>query len=79
MPLKSGERAEIRQLRLSEEQPTAEQIMWAYYQTERAKGRMPTGAELDRIVGTNNYGRRVLRRWRRAGRIVEDARVTMTA
>lgn len=45
-------------------EPTAEQRMWAYYASERSKGRTPTGAELDRIVGTNNYGRRVLRRWR---------------
>ncbi|MEY7972581.1 DUF2637 domain-containing protein [Saccharomonospora xinjiangensis] len=45
-------------------EPTAEQRMWAYYVTERAKGRTPTGAELDRIAGTNNYGRRLLRRWR---------------
>ncbi|TKG66252.1 DUF2637 domain-containing protein [Prauserella endophytica] len=48
-------------------EPTAEQRMWAYYVTERAKGRTPTGAELDRIAGTNNYGRRVLRRWRETG------------
>ncbi|PKW14290.1 DUF2637 domain-containing protein [Saccharopolyspora spinosa] len=48
-------------------EPTAEQRMWAYYHTERAKGRTPTGAELDRIAGTNNYGRRVLRRWRTRG------------
>ena len=34
--------------------PTAEQRMWAYYQSERVKGRAPTGAELDRIAGTNN-------------------------
>lgn len=47
-------------------EPTAEQRMWAYYLTERAKGRTPTGAELDRIAGTNNYGRKVLRRWRQA-------------
>ena len=46
---------------------TAEQRMWAYYVTELAKGRAPTGAELDRIAGTNNYGRKVLRRWRQAG------------
>jgi hypothetical protein len=43
--------------------------MWAYYVTERAKGRTPTGAELDRIAGTNNYGRKVLRRWRQAGNL----------
>lgn len=48
----------------SPEQPTAEERMWAYFQSERAKGRTPTGAELDRIAGTHNYGRRVLRRWR---------------
>ncbi|GAA5169245.1 MULTISPECIES: DUF2637 domain-containing protein [Pseudonocardiaceae] len=48
-------------------EPTAEQRMWAYYVTERSKGRTPTGAELDRIAGTNNYGRRVLRRWRTVG------------
>ena len=47
-------------------EPTAEQRMWAFYVTEQAKGRVPTGAELDRIAGTNNYGRKVLRRWRQA-------------
>jgi hypothetical protein len=46
---------------------TAEQQMWAYYQAERAEGRIPTGAELDRVAGTNNYGRRVLRKWRDTG------------
>jgi hypothetical protein len=50
-------------------EPTAEQRMWAYYVMERAKGRTPTGAELDRIAGTNNYGRKVLRRWRQAGHL----------
>ncbi|WP_102937544.1 DUF2637 domain-containing protein [Streptomyces malaysiensis] len=49
--------------------PTAEQIMWAHYQREQASGRTPTGAELDRVAGTNNYGRSVLARWRRIGRI----------
>jgi hypothetical protein len=34
--------------------------MWDHYQAERARGRTPTGAELDRIAATNNYGRRVL-------------------
>ncbi len=51
---------------------TAEQRMWAYYVTERPKGCMPTGAELDRIAGTNNYGRRVLRRWKNSGRVTDD-------
>jgi hypothetical protein len=52
-------------------EPTAEQRMWAYYVTEQAKGRTPTGAELDRIAGTNNYGRRVLRRWKQHGKTAE--------
>lgn len=53
----------------SPDEPTAEQRMWAYYVTERSKGRIPTGAELDRIAGTNNYGRRVLRRWLQTGQL----------
>jgi len=48
---------------------TAEQRMWAHYMTEPVRGREPSGAELDRVAGTNNYGRRVLRRWRDAGHI----------
>jgi hypothetical protein len=51
---------------------TAEQRMWAYYTSERSNGRTPTGAELDRIAGTNNYGRRVLRRWKTADRSPAD-------
>jgi Protein of unknown function (DUF2637) len=47
----------------------AEKIMWEHYERERAAGRTPTGAELDRIAGTNNYGRSVLARWRRNGRL----------
>jgi hypothetical protein len=31
--------------------------------------RTPTGAELDRVAGTNNYGRTVLRQWRNEGRL----------
>lgn len=54
-------------------EPTAEQRMWAYYVTERSKGRTPTGAELDRIAGTNNYGRRLLRRWTQNGLIRESS------
>jgi hypothetical protein len=50
-------------------EPTAEERMWAYYQAQRARGRAPSGAELDRIVHTNNYGRRVLHRWRADGRL----------
>jgi hypothetical protein len=43
---------------------TAEQRMWEYYVGERACGRTPTGGELDRVAGTHNYGRRILRKWR---------------
>ncbi|SDC20458.1 Protein of unknown function [Actinokineospora iranica] len=48
-------------------------VMWAHYQAARAAGRTPTGAELDRIAGTRDYGRAVLARWRRTGRIPADA------
>lgn len=49
--------------------PTAEALMWEHYHRELARGRRPNGAELDRVAGTNNFGRAVLRRWRQAGRI----------
>lgn len=50
-------------------EPTAQEVMWAHFQREQARGRTPTGAELDRVAGTNNYGRTVLRQWRDEGRI----------
>jgi hypothetical protein len=50
-------------------EPNAEKVMWKHFQQQQAAGRTPTGAELDRVAGTNNYGRAVLARWRRAGRI----------
>ncbi|MCT9083907.1 DUF2637 domain-containing protein [Streptomyces fulvoviolaceus] len=50
-------------------QPKAEQVMWDYFKNERAADRTPTGTELDRVAGTNNYGRAVLRQWRRTGRV----------
>jgi hypothetical protein len=50
-------------------EPTAQEIMWAYYLKEQEHGRTPTGAELDRVAKTNNYGRTVLRQWREQGRI----------
>jgi hypothetical protein len=49
--------------------PSAEQAMWEHFVREQTRGRTPTGAELDRVAGTNNYGRTVLRRWRNQGRI----------
>ena len=39
------------------EEPTAQEVMWAHYLREQARGRVPTGAELDRVASTNNYGR----------------------
>lgn len=47
----------------------AEEVMWAHYQQELREGREPSGAELDRAAGTNNYGHAVLARWRRSGRV----------
>lgn len=55
------------------ERPTATEVMWAHYERELAAGRVPTGAELDRVAGTNNYGRAVLARWRRSGRLADPA------
>ncbi|HEV2780213.1 MAG TPA: DUF2637 domain-containing protein [Actinophytocola sp.] len=51
------------------DKPPAEQAMWQHFLREQTHGRTPTGAELDRVAGTNNYGRTVLRRWRQQGRI----------
>jgi len=47
----------------------AEEVMWVHFQRAQQDGREPTGAELDRVAGTNNYGRAVLARWRRTSRI----------
>ncbi|HEX5401874.1 MAG TPA: DUF2637 domain-containing protein [Pseudonocardiaceae bacterium] len=47
----------------------AEDVMWEHFQRERTQGRAPTGAELDRVAGTHNYGRAVLRRWRQTGKV----------
>jgi hypothetical protein len=51
------------------EPATAAEVMWAHYQREATRGRTPTGAELDRVAGTNNYGRTILRKWRQTGRL----------
>lgn len=50
-------------------EPSAQEIMWAHVVKEQARGRTPSGAELDRVAGTNNYGRTVLRQWREQGRL----------
>lgn len=48
---------------------TAEQVMWDHCQQKVAEGLPPpTGAELDEVAKTNNYGRTVLRKWRVKGR-----------
>ncbi|HEX5406281.1 MAG TPA: hypothetical protein VFX16_28730 [Pseudonocardiaceae bacterium] len=40
--------------------------MWDHYQRKIDAGQSPpTGAELDEVAHTNNYGRAVLRKWRR--------------
>lgn len=52
-----------------EPQQTAQEVMWACLLREQAQGRVPAGAELHRVAGTNNYGRTVLRHWREQGRI----------
>jgi hypothetical protein len=54
----------VSRLGMEDSEVTAEQRMWEYYVGERACGRTPTGAELDRVAGTDNYGRRILRKWR---------------
>ena len=48
---------------------TAEQVMWEHYQNRVTAGLpAPTGAELDQVAETNNYGRAVLRKWHRQSR-----------
>jgi hypothetical protein len=67
----SGPAAARRPRRLGN--PSAEAVMWAHFQTQRKAGHTPSGAELDRVAGTNNYGRAVLARWRDTGRIPATA------
>lgn len=62
-------RAWVRTKDETDRTPSAEDVMWEHFQRELSRGRTPTGAELDRIAGTNNFGRAVLRRWRRDGRV----------
>jgi Protein of unknown function (DUF2637) len=47
---------------------SAEAVMWAHFETQRKAGPHASGAELDRVAGTN-YGRAVLVPWRDSGRI----------
>lgn len=61
--------AEISAGNQSTAEPTAQKIMWAHVLREQERGRIPSSAELDRVAGTNNYGRTVLRQWREQGRI----------
>jgi hypothetical protein len=49
---------------------TAEKVMWDHYQRTVTAGLpAPTGADLDKVANTNNYGRAVLRKWRRARKV----------
>jgi hypothetical protein len=68
----TGQLITLGEVRPSPEQPggsSAQEIMWAHYVREQQHGRTPSGAELDRVANTNNYGRTVLRQWREQGRI----------
>ncbi|MFB9688643.1 DUF2637 domain-containing protein [Amycolatopsis plumensis] len=51
---------------------TAEQRMWEFYDAASRRGHTPSGAELDRLAGTHNYGRRILRKWRASGRVTAE-------
>lgn len=47
---------------------TDEQSMWSHHQRKIRAGQSPPArAELDAVAETNNYGRAVLRKWRRKG------------
>jgi hypothetical protein len=61
--------AEVSPSTQADNEPSAQDVMWAHFLAEQSRGRTPTGAELDRVAGTNNYGRTVLRQWREQGRI----------
>ncbi|AXB44497.1 DUF2637 domain-containing protein [Amycolatopsis albispora] len=58
---------------------SAEERMWQHYLAELEQGRTPTGAELDRVAGTHNYGRRLLRKWRATGRLPDHKQDQQTA
>lgn len=44
-------------------EPTPTELARAHWDAERAKGRVPTGAELDRVAGTTDFGRKLRRQW----------------
>ncbi|MFG2045529.1 hypothetical protein [Dactylosporangium sp. NPDC048998] len=52
----------------------AQSTMWSHFQQCRAAGIPVTGADLDRVAGTNNYASRVMRSWIEAGLITEQDR-----
>ena len=41
----------------------ATRLMRAHWDRERAAGRTPSGAELDKVGGTKDYGRKLIARW----------------
>ena len=54
------------------EPETAKSVMWEHWKRCRAAGAAPSGAELDEVAGTSNYGRAVLRSWHQEGQITAD-------
>jgi hypothetical protein len=49
--------------RVREAGGSATEVARAYWDAERECGRTPSGAELDRVAGTQDYGRALRRRW----------------
>ncbi|WP_344309474.1 DUF2637 domain-containing protein [Fodinicola feengrottensis] len=47
----------------------AHEVMWDYFCRQRAVGHTPNGVELDKVAGTRDYGRSVIRRWKEEGRL----------
>ncbi|HEY9473449.1 MAG TPA: hypothetical protein VIS06_06285 [Mycobacteriales bacterium] len=44
-------------------EPTPTELARAHWDAERAAGRTPSGAELDRVAGTTDFGRKLRRQW----------------
>ncbi|GAA1566224.1 hypothetical protein GCM10009827_104860 [Dactylosporangium maewongense] len=47
------------------------EAMWKYWQACRDAGQAVNGADLDRVFGSNNYGRRTIKEWVDTGRITQ--------
>jgi hypothetical protein len=57
----SRSRSRSRAISRSRDGGAAEVLMREHWDRERAAGRTPTGADLDRVAGTRDYGRKVRR------------------